>query len=291
MFLIAAQETAFAPAAARLSISPSAVSHAMKSLEDELNCRLFRRAGPKVTLTGAGWRLLPLVEDLMERMSSIAQEMTALADHADRLRVVVPRAWCGSLLPKVLPELYECYPKVHLEILTSEDIPEADREGLIDLTIGDGEDAPPSAVHRQLFNEVLGLYVAPFDRLHLRSPLEIGDVAGNLILISDSSARHRVINHMNAGAPRAVRTWLLPGIESVIEMARVGHGVAVLPEWAALHAVSKGALVPLKLSGPHLARTCCAWWNINRPPSWTAEVFLNLVMTAWAEHSTSPGTD
>src|SRR5882757_8318048 len=119
MFLLAAQEAGFAPAAQLLNVSPSAISHAMKSLEDELNCRLFRRAGPKVTLTGAGWRLLPLVEELMERMSSIAREMSALADHADRLRVVVPRAWCGSLLSKVLPELYECHPKVQLEILAN----------------------------------------------------------------------------------------------------------------------------------------------------------------------------
>lgn len=288
MFLLAAREAGFAQAAQRLNVSPSAISHAMKSLEDELSCRLFRRAGPKVTLTGAGWRLLHLVERLMEQMDSIVREMSALAEHADRLRVSVPRAWCGSLLSKVLPDLYECYPKAQLEIFANEDHSEEQKPDAIDLTIGDSGDAPEPAVRRTLFEETLGFYVAPFDRMHLRPPQKITDVPGKLLLVADSSARRLLLGQRGLSTSRAPRTWLLPGVESVVEMARVGYGVAVLPDWAARHATAQGLLVPLKLSGPVLKRVCCAWWMVNRPPSWASEVFLSLVVTAWAEMLAAP---
>jgi DNA-binding transcriptional LysR family regulator len=108
------------------------------------------------------------------------------------------------------------------------------------------------------------------------------------MLLADTSARRLVSGQTNLNASRPFRAWLLPGIESVVEMARVGHGIAVLPDWAAHLPVMNGTLVPLKLAGPSLKRTCCAWWAVNRPLSWASEVFLSIVVTAWSEMTSLP---
>ena len=71
MFYASVRGGSFAAAAQLLSVSPSAISHAMKALEEDLGCALFRRSGPQVTPTGAAIRLLPMVEDLLTRMSSM----------------------------------------------------------------------------------------------------------------------------------------------------------------------------------------------------------------------------
>ncbi len=78
MFYVCVKEGSFAGAAQILSVSPSAISHAMKSLEEDLGCSLFRRLGPQVKPTGAAVRLLPMVEDLLVKMSSMKSELATL---------------------------------------------------------------------------------------------------------------------------------------------------------------------------------------------------------------------
>ena len=76
-FTTLARVGSFTLAARELYITQSAVSHAIKSLEQELDCRLFDRLGRTVKLTNAGLHL-------HERAQKILAEMkTARADLAE----------------------------------------------------------------------------------------------------------------------------------------------------------------------------------------------------------------
>ena len=57
-FLIAAEERSFTKAARRLGVSPSAVSHAIRGLEESLGVRLLSRTTRNVAPTEAGRELL-----------------------------------------------------------------------------------------------------------------------------------------------------------------------------------------------------------------------------------------
>ena len=57
----------FTETAKRLFLTQSAVSHSMKSLEEECGSRLLRRQGKKVTLTEAGDRLLRFARPFSRR--------------------------------------------------------------------------------------------------------------------------------------------------------------------------------------------------------------------------------
>src|SRR5690349_25016335 len=57
-FLIAAEERSFTKAARRLGVSPSAVSHAIRGLEESLGVRLLSRTTRNVAPTEAGQELL-----------------------------------------------------------------------------------------------------------------------------------------------------------------------------------------------------------------------------------------
>ena len=57
-FLIAAEERSFTKAAKRLGVSPSAVSHAIRGLEESLGVRLLSRTTRNVAPTEAGQELL-----------------------------------------------------------------------------------------------------------------------------------------------------------------------------------------------------------------------------------------
>jgi LysR family glycine cleavage system transcriptional activator len=73
-----------AAAARTLSVSPSAVSHLLRELEQDLGVPLFVAGGPRARLTEAGHLL---AQRLMAAFSMIDTAVTAARDHAEDVRV------------------------------------------------------------------------------------------------------------------------------------------------------------------------------------------------------------
>src|SRR5256885_8430672 len=63
----------FSRAAALLGITQSAVSHALRALEGELQVQLVRREGPHSPLTDAGTRLLQRANDILQQKEEIGR--------------------------------------------------------------------------------------------------------------------------------------------------------------------------------------------------------------------------
>ncbi len=80
----------FTQTARELFLTQSAVSHAIKSLEEELEARLFDRLGRQAQLTPAGQRLLVYAERILEEMRRARQDLTA---PAKPVVAPLPPAW------------------------------------------------------------------------------------------------------------------------------------------------------------------------------------------------------
>lgn len=74
--IILARTGSFTLAGEQLSLTQSAVSHAIKALEDEVGCRLFVRTGKGVTVTAAGRRFLPQAEKVLAEMEAARSLVT-----------------------------------------------------------------------------------------------------------------------------------------------------------------------------------------------------------------------
>src|SRR6185312_6585859 len=87
-----ARRRGFAAAAAELGMSPSAVSHAVRTVEDRLGEPLFARTTRSVALTEAGARFLagvaPALEDIDKAIEGLAAER---GDVTGLLRINAPR--------------------------------------------------------------------------------------------------------------------------------------------------------------------------------------------------------
>ena len=68
-FEAAARHLSFSTAAAELHVTPAAISHQIKALEDDLGIKLFRRLNREVQLTDAGLACLPGLRDGFERIA------------------------------------------------------------------------------------------------------------------------------------------------------------------------------------------------------------------------------
>ncbi len=72
----------FTQAARELYLTQSAVSHAIKSLEQDLDCRLFDRLGRRARLTPAGQQLLQYTDRILSEMQQARVEVGALGKAA-----------------------------------------------------------------------------------------------------------------------------------------------------------------------------------------------------------------
>lgn len=116
-FIAIANNRSFRRAATELGISASALSHAMRGLEDRLGIRLLNRTTRSVTLTAAGEALKASIEGPFERIGEAAEDLNRFRDApAGRVRVSVLEDAATLLLEPVLPVFVERYPEVDLDI-------------------------------------------------------------------------------------------------------------------------------------------------------------------------------
>src|ERR1700751_3722833 len=91
--LAVARHNGFAPGAAALRMSPSAVRHAVRIVEDRLGAPLFARTTRSVALTEAGARLVASVEPALADIGKAAESLSAeRGEITGLLRINAPRA-------------------------------------------------------------------------------------------------------------------------------------------------------------------------------------------------------
>lgn len=158
-FEAAARHGSVKAAAQELNVSPSAVSHQIRQLENLLGSYLFERNGRGVELTDEGAKLLPKLE---EGFGLIGE---ALAEHhaktaAGPLRINVLETFALYWLSPRLKSYPLGRGGFDLEIAASQRVVSFETEN-VDLAIRTGHGSWPGVECEHLFPERLGLYVSP----------------------------------------------------------------------------------------------------------------------------------
>src|SRR5579884_3740044 len=91
-FLAIAEERSFTKAAKRLGVSPSAMSHAIRGLEEDIGVRLLSRTTRSVAPTEAGEQLLTRLRPALTDVREALDQLSGLRDKpAGRVRLLMPR--------------------------------------------------------------------------------------------------------------------------------------------------------------------------------------------------------
>jgi len=105
MFLAVAELRGFRAAARRLGVTPSAVSQAIRNLEQRIGAPLFSRTTRSVGLTEAGDRLLAHARPAVEMLTAGLDAASGLGGEiSGRLRINVPRPSMPLLVNRLLPD-------------------------------------------------------------------------------------------------------------------------------------------------------------------------------------------
>ena len=118
---VVAEQRSFTRAAAELGISQSALSHAMKALEERLGVRLLSRTTRSVSTTDAGETLLRRLRPALSEIASGVDAASALRGKlSGTLRITATRHAVSSVVMPVLPRFLASHPGIHLEMLVDD---------------------------------------------------------------------------------------------------------------------------------------------------------------------------
>ncbi len=121
ILIVVAEERSFTKAAKRQGVSPSAISHAMRGLEEELGVRLLARTTRSVSLTDAGERLLVRLKPALGEIGETLEEISGNRNKpAGRIRLLLPRLAVKAVLAPKLGQLHKEYPDIVLDVTTDD---------------------------------------------------------------------------------------------------------------------------------------------------------------------------
>ena len=130
---LVAKERSFTRAAAKLGVSPSALSQTVKGLEARLGVRLLTRTTRSVASTEAGDRLLQTVAPHLEEIERALAALGEMRERpAGRIRITAGEHAARSVLQPALAKLLPDYPDIHVEVMVD--------YGLVDI-VAQGFDA------------------------------------------------------------------------------------------------------------------------------------------------------
>jgi LysR family transcriptional regulator, glycine cleavage system transcriptional activator len=158
-FEAAARNASFTSAARELTVSQGAVSRHVAGLEQWLDVKLFLRVHRGIELTPQGRTYFRLVQGALDQIEAGSRQLKQVAEDR-RLRLKLPPTFALRWLMPRLARFHAQHPKIDVQITTSHEPADFDREE-VDVSIYSWPEPPTGPGYRRLFGEVLLVVCAP----------------------------------------------------------------------------------------------------------------------------------
>ena len=280
-FSALARTGSFTQAARQLHLTQSAISHAMKALEEDVGCRLLDRIGKKATLTQAGEQLLVRAEKILQEMGIAREELKQLGRWGTgRLRLGATTAACQYLLPSVFREFRESFPACTISIEPG-DTPEAIemlRARRIELALVLEPRGEPQLEFRHLFTDELQFILSPLHPWALAGKVEEAQIPRqSYILYEKTSYTFQMIQDYFRNRDQVLFTFMeLGNMEAIKELVKLNLGVSILAPWIAQKELGEKSLVALPIGRKKLRRKWGTLHWKDRRLSLAEETFVGL---------------
>lgn len=247
-FLAVGRLRSFSSAARELGVSRSAVSHAVRQLEEQLRVVLLARTTRSVRLTDAGRRLVEGAAPALAQAVATLTEVSARPGEAvGRLRLSVPRAAVPLVIEPVLPAFRTRHPRVEVEVIIEDRLVNIVAEGY-DAGIRLSESIDRDMVQVRLTKPFRFVVVGTPEYLaRHRTPERPEDLLHHeCITYRSSTTGARYAWELERGR----RSWRVPvrgGLVSndgslCLNMAKLGLGLVYAPEQMVIDELSSGQL-------------------------------------------------
>jgi DNA-binding transcriptional LysR family regulator len=239
VFHAVAEAGSFTHAGASLSLSQSAISRQISTLEKSLNAPLFHRHARGLVLTEQGEMLYHTVHEVFAKLA-ITESM--INESKDRpkgpLRVTTTVAFGSTWLTPRINEFLALYPEISMTLLVDDS--ELDlATGRADVAIRFVPPRQPDLVQRQLTTVHIHAYASPEYLARYGTPQAPEDLDDHRLIIYGTDVRPPVPNInwlLEAGARPGVKRRPILNVNNIYGMYRAvqtGVGIAALPDYMA----------------------------------------------------------
>ena len=240
----------FRKAADEAGLSPSTLSHMMRSLEARMGVRLLHRTTRSVSPTEAGARLLERLRPVLRDLDLALAEVQGFGGApAGLLRINANEAAARLLLSRAVPSFLWRFPGMSLDLVTDGRLIDVVGEGF-DAGVRLGEAVPKDMVAVRFGGEVRFVAVAsPAYLAARRPPLTPDDLKDHACirvrLPSGKPYRWEFAKHGQEVSVDVPGALTLDHVDLMAEAAAGGLGIAYVPDRAARPYLDSGALVPV----------------------------------------------
>jgi len=239
-FEAAARHASFTRAADELNLTPGAISHAIKALEQRLDQQLFTRDGRAVALTEAGRTLAARVRLSLGLLADAFD--TAPWRARDRLVVSTLASIAERLFLPALPHLLAAAPGVMLDLRCTTALADLDRD--IDLAVRFGPGGWRGVQTRFLGDETLFPVVSPAYNGG-QWPSDQAELANHVLIHHPESSWRLWLDPTAPDPSRSGNALYIDDSALAVEAAAAGHGIALARGRLVFDDLRNGRLVRL----------------------------------------------
>jgi len=266
-FEAAARHLSFTKAANELNVTQAAVSHQIKTLEEALGVKLFRRLNRALLLTEPGQSYLPAVRDALDMLASATERLTRQDETGILTVSALPSLASIWLVPRI-NRFLEINPDIQVRIDASEHVVDFE-SGDVDVALRYGRGEYPGLHTERLMTEDIFPVCAPTLPTPAR-PLDRPEDLKHHTLLHDDLRLDWRMWLMAAGVEGVdpTRGLTFNASDIVIRAAIEGQGVALGRSALAADALADGQLIKpfdVILPADFAYYFVCAERDIERP--------------------------
>ena len=283
-FVTVAKELHFRRAAAKLNMTQSPLSTAIKKLEDELNTPLFERTSRSVKLTEAGEFFLPEAEAVLLRADLAKERMQKMLSGSDsKISIGYNEPALNTFLPAVLARCRKNLAGLQLELRELETAEQLKSlaEGHLDVGFMrpagfDLDGFESKLLHRENYRLVMQYS----NKLAVLPEITVNDLSGQNLILFAREVNPAAFDSLTAALTPAA---LPPPVfrqdarnkHSMLAMVKAGFGAALMPESCCKESVEHLAVRELSIPLPCVE--IMALWRKEKNSGSTLKKFISLL--------------
>ena len=242
-FCVAAKCLSFKHAASQLYLTPSAISHQIRQLEEQLNKQLFRRQTRAIELTPDGKKFYEDVAPIIEKLEQTIASFTE-SSSLSTISITLPEFFSSEFFVPMLSKWSEKHPDINLQLDTVKRNSDHNKE--TDLSVVLAAAKPTDALVYELFPISYLPAVSPSLYQKLKPMAEKALDEAQLILHQSRPwAWHQWANENEITDFNPQRIVQVDSMFSVARAAQKGLGIALIPLPLSQSWFDEGVLIPL----------------------------------------------
>lgn len=280
IFKAVTETGSFTKAAERLFITQSAISHGIRDLEEMTGTPLFDRLSKRVEITKAGTLLLGEIQPILSASHALESRLKTL-EHAAPIHIAAGITIANFYLPDFLKGFSTGHTPVIVDVVPAAAAIDYLKSAKADLALVEGPMAPgPFAV------KAFGAYqlkaVCSPDYLPQGTTLTLDQFCKEKLLLREpgSAIRDTLDSQLYLAGFSPYPAWCSVNDSSLLEAAKAGLGIAILPEAYLFDALKNQHLVELSVPDLVLENTMHVVWHKEKYLSTPLKDFIEALCSA-----------